>query len=134
MADPAYEPAASIHPGKRNPVQQLGLWHILSSWFEPSFMVRQPIEELAERFRIHLEESWDDLDDVKVAYIEARGEGHRESYAIVRHLGRPIEGTIVWLVRDEHSDEAVSLFLRTFGLTEEDVIWRAGTEYEPDQP
>ncbi|HEX2317002.1 MAG TPA: hypothetical protein VHJ17_24865 [Thermomonospora sp.] len=133
MVDPSYEPAASIYPGKRNPVQQLGLWHILSSWFEPSFMVRQPIEELAERFRIRLEESWDDLDSVKMAYIEVRGETRRESYAIVRHVGRPVEGTIIWLIRDEHSAEAEPLFLRTFGLTEQDVVWRAGIEYEPDQ-
>jgi hypothetical protein len=120
MADPSYEAAPSLFPGKRNPVDQFGLWDILSTWFVRAFMVRQPIEELAGRFRIELEKSWDQLDDVKAAYIRVR----RESYAIVRHLGYPGPGTEVWLIRDGHSEDAIPFFLETFGLTEEDVLWR----------
>jgi hypothetical protein len=46
----------------------------------------------------------------------------------------PVTGTVVWLVRDDHGEEATPVFLRTFGLTEGDVIWRAGTDNKADQP
>jgi len=113
MADPSYETAPSISQGKRDdPVQQCGLWNALSSVFVESFAVRQPIEEPAERFRIQLETSFDDLDRVKAACFQVR----RHAYAIVSHRGSPVQTTLVWLFREDQHEESASVFLEAFGL------------------
>ncbi|MEV5746418.1 hypothetical protein AB0L00_01245 [Actinoallomurus sp. NPDC052308] len=122
MAEGAFEPAPSARwPGARNPVTQFGLWEMLATWCVHAFQVSRPIEELAERLRIKLEQSWDDLDGLSAACIRGAG----ESFAIVSHRGgRPGE-TEVWLIKGEHGENAEVVFLDLFGLSEQDVTWRA---------
>jgi hypothetical protein len=124
MNEAGLEPASMRHPEKRNPVTQFGLWEVLESWFVRLGQVRQGIDDLADRYRIELETSWDDLDIVRAAYFRVG----RIGFAISRHPRNPVAGTMLWVLREDLTDSALPSLLGLFGLAEGDIMWRPAAD------
>ncbi|MBV9322913.1 MAG: hypothetical protein JO352_03875 [Chloroflexi bacterium] len=83
-------------------------------------------EDLASRFRIKFQESWDDLDYLKVARLQTRS---GKQFTLVRHRGTPAPGVLVTVGTGELA--AASDFERelmeALEVTPEQVVWRAPT-------
>lgn len=66
--EPSWQPAASPpYLTGRNPASQLGLWWYIAGDFRLIAGLSPSLEPLAERLRLHVEHSWEDLGDVDLA-------------------------------------------------------------------
>ena len=80
-----------------------------------------PVRPVAQRLRLHVERTWDGLDELDVVLFRLEG----FSFAISKHDGDPLGVPYGWLTRPhEQADKALDTLLETVGLGEDAVALR----------
>ncbi|MFC9249507.1 hypothetical protein ACFT7S_37315 [Streptomyces sp. NPDC057136] len=80
-----------------------------------------PVQPVAQRLRLHVERSWDGLDELDVGLFRLEG----FSFAISKHDGNPLGVSYVWLTQpDEQADKALDTLLEAVGIGEDAVALR----------
>ncbi|MET7826977.1 hypothetical protein ABZT23_20105 [Streptomyces sp. NPDC005386] len=76
---------------------------------------------MANRLRLHVERTWDGLDDLDVVLFLLRG----FSFAVSKHDGNPAGVSLVWLTQPhEDADKALDALLEVIGAGEDIVAFR----------
>jgi hypothetical protein len=80
-----------------------------------------PVQPVAQRLRLHVERSWDGLDELDVVLFRLDG----FSFAISKHDGNPLGVSYVWLTQPhEQADKALDTLLEVVGIGEDVVAFR----------
>ncbi|MFB7781165.1 hypothetical protein ACFC1D_00430 [Streptomyces vinaceus] len=121
---PATEPPYDI--GK-NPAYQYSVWEHSAPLFQMIGVLALPVQPVAHRLRLHVERSWDGLDELDVVLFRLDG----FSFAISKHDG-PLGVSCVWLTQPhEQADKALDTLLEVVGIDEEAVTFRGDPREEP---
>ncbi|MFF3001023.1 hypothetical protein ACFVTC_41850 [Streptomyces sp. NPDC057950] len=87
-----------------------------------------PVQPVAQRLRLHVERSWDGLDDLDVVLFRLKG----FSFAISKHDGNPVGISHVWLTQpQEQADKALDTLLEVVGIGENAVVFRGDAHEDP---
>lgn len=84
-------------------------------------VINQEPQDLAERLGIEFQETFDNLDYVRMAVLELPG-GNR--VALLRHRGNPVAGTEVATAKSGVDQEFIETVLSSLGLDETNISWR----------
>ncbi|MEU8891571.1 hypothetical protein [Streptomyces sp. NPDC048442] len=104
-----------------NPAHQWSVWEHCSPLFQLIGGLEPPVQPLAERLRLHVERSWDGLEDLDVVLFLLRG----FSFAVSKHDGNPAGVSMVWLTQPHRdADKALDALLEVLGIGEEAVAFR----------
>ncbi|WP_228184107.1 hypothetical protein [Streptomyces anulatus] len=120
--EPDWQPAAQppYYTGK-NPAHQYSVWEHSVPLFQMIGALALPVHPVAQRLRLHVERSWDGLDDLDVVLF--RLDGFR--FAISKHDGNPLGVSYVWLTQPhEQADKALDTLLEVVGIGEDVVAFR----------
>ncbi|MFJ3912336.1 hypothetical protein [Streptomyces vinaceus] len=124
---PATQPPC--YTGK-NPVYQYSVWEYSAPLFQMIGVLALPVQPVAHRLRLHVERSWDGLDDLDVVMFRLEG----FSFAISKHDGNPVGVSCVWLTQPhEQADRALDTLLEVVGIGEEAVVFRGDPREDPAQ-
>ncbi|MFB6523079.1 hypothetical protein [Streptomyces sp. NPDC056401] len=89
-----------------------------------------PVQPVAQRLRLHVERSWDGLDELDVMLFRLKG----FSFAISKHDGNPVGVSYVWLTQpDEQADKALDTLLEVVGIGEDSVAFRGDAHAGPEE-
>jgi hypothetical protein len=127
-------PASSVQGRGRNPAWQPSMFEVAGERLWPLALLAVDLEAVARRLRLVVEESWDGLGRLRVAFFVLDG----TDYAVTCHEGDP-SGTCVWVKRAGPVDpaERVSALLGVLGLGAEAVAfaaWGRDTPWSPGAP
>ncbi|MEV7181892.1 hypothetical protein [Kitasatospora sp. NPDC093679] len=123
--EPEWEPAPSYQGGKRNPAFQQSMWEFAASSFRLVAGLKPPLEALAARLRLTVEQGWEDLGPVDVAMFRVE----RADFALSRLEGAVVPGTFVWVRRSaEDVEGALDILLDALGLDREALAFRGTVE------
>ncbi|MGW6706811.1 hypothetical protein ACWGDE_18220 [Streptomyces sp. NPDC054956] len=76
---------------------------------------------MAQRLRLHVERSWDGLDELDVVVFRLKG----FVFAISKHDSNPLGFSYVWLTQPhEQADKALDALLKAVGIGEDAVAFR----------
>jgi hypothetical protein len=117
-----WQPATSppYYTGK-NPAHQWSVWEHCSPLFQMIGGLELPVKPVANRLRLHVERSWDGLDELDVVLFLLRG----FSFAVSKHVGNPAGVSLVWLTQPHaDADRALDALLEVIGVSEEIVAFR----------
>ncbi|MFF1414607.1 hypothetical protein ACFVX6_33390 [Streptomyces sp. NPDC058289] len=120
--EPDWQPATQppYYTGK-NPANQYSVWEHSAPLFQMIGALALPVQPIAQRLRLHVERSWDGLDELDVVLF--RLEGFR--FAISRHDGNPLGVSYVWLTQPhERADTALDTLVTAVGIGEDAVAFR----------
>lgn len=129
--EPDWQPATSppYYTGK-NPAHQWSVWEHCSPLFQMIGGLELPVQPVANRLRLHVERSWDGLDDLDVVLFLLRG----FSFAVSKHVGNPAGVSLVWLTQPhEDADKALDALLEVLGVSEEIVAFRGDFRDTPTE-
>ncbi|WP_223838051.1 hypothetical protein [Streptomyces venezuelae] len=80
-----------------------------------------PVQPVAQRLRLHVERSWDGVDELEVVLFRLKG----FSFAISKHDGNPVGVSYVWLTQPhEQAEKALDTLLEVVGIGEDVVAFR----------
>lgn len=132
--EPEWEAAAAVQGGKRNPAWQPSMFELAGERLRPLALLAVDLDAAARRLRLVVEESWDGLGRLRVAFFVLGG----TDYVITCHEGDP-PGTCVWVKKSGPIDpaERVSTLLEALGLGVEAVAfaaWGRDTRWSPGAP
>ncbi|WP_240805666.1 hypothetical protein [Streptomyces sp. A1547] len=122
--EPDWQPATQppYYTGK-NPAHQYSVWEHSAPLFQMVGALALPVQPVAQRLRLHVERSWDGLDELDVVLFRLDG----FSFAISKHDGNPLGVSYVWLTQPhEQADKALDTLLEGVGIGEEAVAFRGG--------
>nr|WSX54220.1 hypothetical protein OG409_38140 [Streptomyces sp. NBC_00974] len=115
---PATQPP--YYTGK-NPAYQYSVWEHSAPLFQMIGALALSVQPVAQRLRMHVERSWDGLDELDVVLFRLEG----FSFAISKHDGNPLGVSYVWLTQPrEQADKALDTFLEAVGIGEDAVAFR----------
>ncbi|MFE5597471.1 FMN-binding protein [Streptomyces sp. NPDC056549] len=115
---PATQPP--YYTGK-NPAYQYSVWEHSAPLFQMIGALTLPVQPVAQRLRLHVERSWDGLDELDVVLFRLDG----FSFAISKHDGHPLGVSYVWLTQPhEQADKALNTLLEAVGIGEDAVAFR----------
>lgn len=117
-----WQPATELpyYTGK-NPAYQYSVWEHCAPLFQMIGALALPVQPVAQRLRLHVERSWDGLDDLDVVLFRLKG----FSFAISKHDGHPLGVSYVWLTQPhDHADKALDTLLEVVGIGEDCVAFR----------
>ncbi|MER6781232.1 MULTISPECIES: hypothetical protein [unclassified Streptomyces] len=87
-----------------------------------------PAHPVAERLRLHVERSWDGLDELDVVMFKLEG----LSFAISKHDGNPLGFSCIWLTQPHQSgDRALDTLLEVVGIGEDVVAFHGHPREDP---
>ncbi|MFG3257328.1 hypothetical protein [Streptomyces sp. NPDC048172] len=122
---------ASSYQGNPNPALQSGLWQHASDGLRLVAGLRPPLQVLAARLLLRVEQSWEELSEVEVAMFRIRG----TQFALcdMKHGRAEVQ---VWIGRDADMDPALTLLLDTLGIGDEALSfrWDGDTQTYVDLP
>lgn len=132
--EPEWEQASSVQGRGRNPVWQPSMFDLAGERLRPLALLAVDLDAVARRLRLVVEESWDGLGRLRVAFFVLEG----TDYAVTCHEGDP-PGTCVWVKRAGPVDpgERVSVLLDVLRLGAEAVAfaaWGRETQWSPGAP
>ncbi|MCW8101661.1 hypothetical protein [Streptomyces tauricus] len=128
---PDWQPATQppYYTGK-NPASQYSIWEHSAPLFQMIGVLALPVQPVALRLRLHVERSWDGLDDLDVVLFRLKG----FSFAISNHDGNPLDVSHVWLTQPhEQADKALDTLLEVVGIGEEAVASRVEPREDPTE-
>ncbi|MFD9411641.1 hypothetical protein ACFWBN_32105 [Streptomyces sp. NPDC059989] len=130
--DPDWQPATQPrHYTGRNPAHQYSVWEHSAPLFQMIGVLALPVQPVAQRLRLHVERSWDGLDDLDVVMFRLKG----FSFAISKHDGNPVGVSYVWLTQPhEQADKALDTLLEVVGIGEAAVAFRGDAHEDPTEP
>ncbi|AJF69362.1 hypothetical protein [Streptomyces vietnamensis] len=120
--EPDWQPAVQppYYTGK-NPAHQYSVWEHSAPLFQMIGALALPVQPVAQRLRLHVERSWDGLDDLDVVLFRLKG----FSFAISKHDGNPAGVSYVWLTQPhEQANKALDTLLEAVGIEEDAVAFR----------
>ncbi|UUU37567.1 hypothetical protein [Streptomyces sp. NBC_00162] len=120
--EPDWQPATQppYYTGK-NPANQYSVWEHSAPLFQMIGVLALSVQPVAQRLRLHVERSWDGLDELDVVLFRLEG----FSFAISKHDGNPLGVSYVWLTQPhEQADKALDTLLETVGIGEDAVAFR----------
>lgn len=120
--EPDWQPATQppYYTGK-NPAHQYSVWEHSAPLFQMVGALALPVQPVAQRLRLHVERSWDGLDELDVVLFQL----DRFSFAISKHDGNPLGVSYVWLTQPhEQADKALDTLLEVVGIGEDVVAFR----------
>ncbi len=115
--EPDWQPATQppYYTGK-NPAHQYSVWEHSAPLFQMVGALALPVQPVAQRLRLHVERSWDGLDELDVVLFRLDG----FSFAISKHDGNPLGVSYVWLTQPhEQADKALDTLLEVVEMGEE---------------
>lgn len=117
-----WQPAAQAPYGTgKNPAYQYSAWKHSACLFRMIGGLALSVQPIAQRLRLHVERSWDGLDELDVVLFELKG----FSFAISKHDGNPLGISYVWLTQPhEQADKALDALLKVVGIGENAVAFR----------
>ncbi|WP_228183971.1 hypothetical protein [Streptomyces anulatus] len=124
-----WQPAtqAPYYSGK-NPAYQYSAWEHSAHLFQMIGGLALPVQPVAQRLRLHVERSWDGLDELDAVLFELKG----FSFAISKHDGNPLGIAYVWLTQlHEQADKALDTLLEVVGIGENAVAFRGDAHEDP---
>ncbi|MER5758145.1 hypothetical protein [Streptomyces sp. NPDC002082] len=127
--EPDWQPATqpSYYTGK-NPAYQYSVWEHHAPLFQMIGGLALPVQPVAQRLRLHVERSWDGLDDLDVVLFRLKG----FSFAISKHDGIQPAVSCVWLTQPhEQADKALDALLEVVGIGEDAVAFRGDPDEDP---
>lgn len=120
--EPDWQPATQppYYSGK-NPAYQYSVWEHSAPLFQMIGALALSVQPVADRLRLHVERSWDGLDELDVVLFRLEGFG----FAISKHDGNPLGVSYVWLTQPhEQASKALDTLLETTGIEEDAVAFR----------
>ncbi|MFE4262021.1 hypothetical protein [Streptomyces sp. NPDC056883] len=120
--EPYWQPATQppYYTGK-NPAYQYSVWEHSVPLFQMIGGLELPVQPVAQRLRLHVERSWDGLDELDVVLFRLKG----FSFAISKHDGIQPAISCVWLTQPhEQADKALDTLLAVVGIGEDAVAFR----------
>ncbi|MEU6344094.1 hypothetical protein ABZ883_24480 [Streptomyces sp. NPDC046977] len=130
--EPDWEPAVQLpyYTGK-NPAYQYSVWAHSAPLFQMIGALKLPVQPVAQRLRLHVERSWDGLDDLDVVLFGLKG----FSFAISKHDSNPLGLSFVWLTQaHEQADKALDTLLEVVGIGEAAVAFRGDAHGDRAEP
>ncbi|MFF8503204.1 hypothetical protein ACF07L_21485 [Streptomyces anulatus] len=130
--EPDWQPAAQLpyYTGK-NPAYQYSVWEHHAPLFQMIGVLALSVQPVAQRLRLHVERSWDGLDELDVVLFRLKG----FSFAISKHDGNPVGVSYVWLTEPhEQADKALDTLLEVVGIGEDAVAFRGDPHKDPTEP
>ncbi|MFD4177591.1 hypothetical protein [Streptomyces anulatus] len=130
--EPDWQPAAQLpyYTGK-NPAYQYSVWEHYAPLFQMIGVLALSVQPVAQRLRLHVERSWDGLDELDVVLFRLKG----FSFAISKHDGNPVGVSYVWLTEPhEQADKALDTLLEVVGIGEDAVAFRGDAHKDPTEP
>ncbi|MEX0172026.1 hypothetical protein [Streptomyces sp. LMG1-1-1.1] len=127
--EPDWQPATQppYYTGK-NPAHQYSVWEHVAPLFQMIGVLALPVQPIAQRLRLHVERSWDGLDDLDAVLFRLKG----FSFAISKHDGNPLGVSYVWLTQPhEQAEQALDTLLEVVGIGEDAVVLRGDAHEEP---
>ncbi|GGT55103.1 hypothetical protein GCM10010271_68650 [Streptomyces kurssanovii] len=127
--EPDWQPATQppYYTGK-NPAYQYSVWEHSAPLFQMIGVLALSVQPVAQRLRLHVERSWDGLDELDVALFQLKG----FSFAISKHDGNPVGVSYVWLTQPhEQADMALDTLLEVVGIGEDAVAFRGDAHDDP---
>ncbi|MDG9687867.1 hypothetical protein QC334_34935 [Streptomyces sp. DH18] len=124
-----WQPATQAPYGTgRNPAYQYSAWEHSAHLFQMIGGLVLPVQPVAQRLRLHVERSWDGLDELDAVLFELKG----FSFAISKHDGNPLGISYVWLTQPhEQADKALDALLEVVGIGENTVAFRGDAHEDP---
>lgn len=124
-----WQPASRARYGiGKNPAYQYSAWEHSAHLFQMIGGLALSVQPVAQRLPLHVERSWDGLDELDVVLFELRG----FSFAISRHDGNPLGISYVWLTQPhEQADKALDALLEVVGIRENAVAFRGDAHEDP---
>ncbi|MFE1416717.1 hypothetical protein ACFW6F_38870 [Streptomyces sp. NPDC058746] len=112
----------------KNPAYQYSIWEHSAPLFQMIGVLALSVQPVAQRLRLHVERSWDGLDELDVVLFRLDG----FSFAISKHDGNPLGVSYVWLTQPhEQADMALDTLLAVVGIDEEAVTFRGDPREDP---
>ncbi|MGW7309012.1 hypothetical protein ACWGI1_25970 [Streptomyces sp. NPDC054835] len=120
--EPDWQPATEPpYCTGKNPAYQYSLWDHCAPLFQMVGGLTLPVQPVAQRLRLHVERSWDGLDDLDVVLFRLEG----FSFAISKHDGNPLGVSYVWLTQPhEQADKALDTLRDAIGIGEDAIAFR----------
>ncbi|MET8655755.1 hypothetical protein [Streptomyces griseus] len=130
--EPDWQPAAQLpHHAGKNPACQYSVWEHHAPLFQMIGVLALSVQPVAQRLRLHVERSWDGLDELDVVLFRLKG----FSFAISKHDGNPAGVSYVWLTEPhEQADKALDTLLEVVGIREDAVAFRGDAHKDPTEP
>ncbi|WP_367038643.1 hypothetical protein [Streptomyces sp. Je 1-332] len=130
--EPDWQPATSPpYYSGNNPAHQWSVWEHCSPLFQMIGGLELSVQLVANRLRLHVERSWDGLDDLDVVLFLLRG----FSFAVSKHDGNPAGVSLVWLTQShEDADKALDALLEVLGVGEGIVAFRGDFRDTSSEP
>ncbi|MFI5808451.1 hypothetical protein [Streptomyces sp. NPDC051561] len=119
------------HAGKvQRQSHQWSVWEHRSPLFQMIGGLELPVQPVANRLRLHVERSWDGLDDLDVVLFLLRG----FSFAVSKHGGNPAGVSLVRLTQPHvDADKVLDALLEVLGVSEEIVAFRGDFRDTPSE-
>ncbi|EHM23797.1 MULTISPECIES: hypothetical protein [Streptomyces] len=124
-----WQPATQAPYGTgNNPAYQYSAWEHSAHLFQMIGGLALSVQPVAQRLRLHVERSWDGLDELDVVLFELKGFG----FAISEHDGNPLGISYVWLTQPhEQADKALDALLEVVGIGGNAVAFRGDAHKDP---
>ncbi|GGY12927.1 hypothetical protein GCM10010326_00050 [Streptomyces xanthochromogenes] len=108
-----WEPAASYQGGKSNPAFQFSAWEFATRDFRVAASLAAPLTTLAERLRLKIEDTWEDLGYVQVAMFKIGS----VDFALSSFRDTESDDTLIWMrLADVDSSEKIALLTSALGI------------------